>query len=745
MSNIKTDYASFDIVDYKGEAVLSSYNLSITPLTFRSQIPNTDTLGAPLNDLKATFDFGDGTFGHNLTSTHVYQFPGVYTVRMILRDCDNNAIVAAASQPLSTTPSPSGVEVVIKDYITNTFTATFPDTIFNLSAGEFSQPITITSQSPFYQEFQDIYFSVSGADFPEYFNLEPNKFNNLKNFYSFYTKDYISNLSGHEYVDLKKISLSSENIYVKLSSFGSDLSARTIMPSVSSDSASILVGSSGNEIIYFKTEEQTTSFEGPINISFFKDRDNIFAKSIAGYRNTDYSNNFTVSLSSLVGTTSGQTISSISITSNGMPGEYDGINSFPINPVQYKGLGIPFILSPKNSDNYTTKALSGGVPAFELLSGTSPELCPGVSGVSVDSQYYTISSLNDTLSAITDTDFWYRGLLTFNDNLSSSTSVLTLSTRNTYANTGTSTLSTISGFAAFTCYPKNYYELYKHNEDFDFEQTIKDLRFQEILLDKNIFFTDFIGTIFGDVSSRYDVLGKKIWEKIFNFTDNNSDIDYCDINALINLSNLVDDDGIVFDRSLAQSPAELKRALGLLSLNYNKFRGTQNKFEENFDPQGRTQKGLYGKNLSDEINSLTYEITAGTDIVAFEKYSDTYTRVNTFQPLCALSGSAYSTSGNANTYMLSDFSTYVGNASGATYWGWPLNLPVEYNIEEVNKFYDFYSLSGVYDNTIFGGLIDFSNGLTTLDYNTPMSSLEGDNKIFDVLVRNTLFSSLSLF
>ena len=165
MSNIKTDYASFDIVDYKGEAVLSSYNLSITPLTFRSQIPNTTSRGAPLNELKATFDFGDGTFGHNLTSTHVYEFPGVYAVRMVLRDCDNNAIVAAASQPLSTTPAPSGVEVEIKDYITNTFTATFPDTVFNLSAGEFSQPITITSHSPFYQEFQDIYFSVSGADF----------------------------------------------------------------------------------------------------------------------------------------------------------------------------------------------------------------------------------------------------------------------------------------------------------------------------------------------------------------------------------------------------------------------------------------------------------------------------------------------------------------------------------------------------------------------------------------------------
>ena len=69
-------------------------------------------------------------------------------------------------------------------------------------------------------------------------------------------------------------------------------------------------------------------------------------------------------------------------------------------------------------------------------------------------------------------------------------------------------LSTVNGIVTLTAFPKNYYEFYKHNENFDFERNIKDMRFQDILLDKNIFFDDFIGTIFGDVSSRYDILGK---------------------------------------------------------------------------------------------------------------------------------------------------------------------------------------------------------------------------------------------
>ena len=99
--------------------------------------------------------------------------------------------------------------------------------------------------------------------------------------------------------------------------------------------------------------------------------------------------------------------------------------------------------------------------------------------------------------------------------------------------------------------------------------------------------------------------------------------------------------------------------------------------------------------------------------------------------------------------MLSDFSTSVPAGSAATssgpYWGWPLVLPDTYTIEDVESYYEFYSLSGAYDNTMVGGMIDYSNILTTLSSTIPLSSLEGDNKIFDVMLRDTLFSSLSLF
>jgi len=760
MSNIQIDFALFDVVDYKNEAVLSSYSLSITPLTFKARIPNRNSeQSLNINTTEATFDFGDGTFGHHLTSTHAYEYPGQYNVKLILRDCNNNAVLASYS-----------TDVTIEDYIDNTFTIgtaspfkerggcdTNSDN-FELCPGAF-QCIIINSQTPFYQQFQDIFFSLSGIDVLNYFNLNENKFNYLKKYYTFAEKNWLPNLSAYEYVELKRISLSAENIYVRLSSFDSTLSANTIVKCASSHGSSVLAGSSGTKLIWFKTEDQdsTGSHVSSFNVSLFKDRSNIFSRGQNKYKNQNFLNNLTVTFSAdlavpFIGNLytghgkctfagaplNGNSLSAIEITSNGMGTQStDDVSSFKINPIQYKGLGIPFILSPKAWNGAVAKSLSAGNPIFEVLSG-------GLSGTSVNAQYYTISSLNDTLSTVTDTNFWYRGVLTFNDNLSSSSTFIALSTKCQYCGSPSSlqtTLSTLTGSAAFTCYPKDYYSLYKQNEDFDFESTIKDLRFQEILLDKNIFFSDFIGSVFGNLSSNYEVLGKKLYENIFNFVANNNDLDYCDTNTLLNLADMVNEEGLVYDRTRLLQPNLIKRIVGILSTKYNKFRGAKNKFDENYNPKGHTTKITYGKNLGSELDTITYVVTAGTDIVAYEKFSGTFTRLNTFQPLSALSA------GPTGTYKLSNYSTDVTNPgiSGGAAWGWPLVLPTTYDITTVNKFYNFYSLSAAYDNTIMGSLIDFTNPLNTLSFDTPLSSLEGDDKIYDILIRNTLFSSLSLF
>ena len=339
MSNIQVNYATFDVEDYKKEAQLSSYNLPFTPLTFKARIPSSlggTAVTTQYNTLKATFDFGDGSYGNTLTSSHVYEYPGVYNVRMILRDCNNNSILASYS-----------TDVTIHDYITNTFTVTANNVtsglgktnLLNLSAGEFSNPIVINSKSPFYQNLQDIFFSVSGCDVLNYYNLDANKFNNLKKFNSFYKKEYISTLSGYEYTPINKISLSSSNIFVRLSTNGiakgKGLTAYSIVNTLSTHISSFNVGSSGQDIIYFKTDDQKHAGK-PVNLIFFKNRNDIFSDSLVGYKNNNYTNNFTVTLSSLVGPTSAESLSNISITSTGIPGEGDSVDTFKISPSQFK-------------------------------------------------------------------------------------------------------------------------------------------------------------------------------------------------------------------------------------------------------------------------------------------------------------------------------------------------------------------------------------------------------------------------
>ena len=87
--------------------------------------------------------------------------------------------------------------------------------------------------------------------------------------------------------------------------------------------------------------------------------------------------------------------------------------------------------------------------------------------------------------------------------------------------------------------------------------------------------------------------------------------------------------------------------------------------------------------------------------------------------------------------------------------------------QTIDQFYDFYEYVRGGNNTILNNTVDWSNpqtgvidtgypngavgepthskGSILLNFNTGLSGLEGDDKIFDIMIRDTLFSSLSLF
>jgi hypothetical protein len=695
MSKINTTYALFEVRDYKNANVLSSYNLDITPLTFKADIPATDFY-SDINKLEALFDFGDGTVSTGLTANHTYTLPGKYKVRMVVNDCENNSLLASYS-----------VDVNIYDYIENTFTVDIEGNTLPLSAGEFSKPITITNKAPGYQN-SNIFYTVSGLTIPNYFDLTPYKFNHLHEYYAFYEKSYIENLSASEYNEIPFISVSSSDIYVRLS--GSE-----IVDAKSTDAGSVFVGTSGKESFYFLTDKLTSD---RLIINLFKDRNKIFSKDTSlDYSLNNYNNNLAISLTANVGTTSlAANLSNLTINDNGLTEEgNDEAQIFDISSVQFKKAPIPFFIKPTSISNYTVKGITlNGSITGRLYDSNNQE---------VDTSYYSISSLNSSISGI-DTDYWFYGNLTYDDGLSE-VDTFTLGVSAEFTNS-TETFQLTGRSVSFSIYPKDYYYFAKTNEDVDYTEIFKSLRFQEILLDNNILFDDFIGSIFGNLSSSNSSLGKTLNEKIFSFINNRTNIDTCDIGSLISIGNQLDEKPNVYDESLFNFPPEIIKLLNLFSTDFNQFKGTKNSFKENFSDKGITTKEKYGKNLGSEIDTYSYTVTAGTDIVALEKFSNNYSLLNTYQPICAV---------DTLQYKLSEYSSN---------WGWPLVLPQSFISTDLTKFYTFYEYTSGFEGTVYDGIINYKDILNTFDVSTALSSFKGDNNIEDIAIRNALFSSLSI-
>lgn len=707
MSNLTTTYAYFSSIDFKGENVLSSYALSGTPLLFVPEIPEG-------SNNKVIWNFGDGTQSRSLCASKFYSYPGQYTVNLIVYDCRNNSQLSNFSQNLTIKP-------YNLDFLSNTLTS------YNLSSlGLFTGKLKEFKTSQFFPPFQpisNIYFSVSGSNSSNYFSISSNKFSHLQSFYSFYEKEFNYYLQEDQYSPIDKIVLNTNPIFGKINN-------GEIIITDENDSTFFL-GTSGEKTFYFKDDQPSDL----ILLDFYQDKNNQIDPNTG--KKVDYFNLLNTTLSSNI--LANDNITNITITSNGMDGEVTPISSFDINQYKFTKTKIPFVIKVKDGEHHTVKNV-GGLDLssfnFEVLSANFLTDSDGDLLVTndyeiittefnnVNSSFYSISSLNYTLSSI-DHEGSFRGYLIFNDDIYLESVTLSATPKEFTIFNGNYFFNLSGKSSNFTLYPKNYFNSFKRNENIDFSKIIKDLRFQDILLDKDILFDDFIESIFGNLSSTHDTLGKTIYEKINNFFQNHQDVDRSEINSLISKLQLMDSQYNYYDNNYLKSPSNIKRIMDQASISKNKYLGTTNKFRENFDPRGFVDRSEFGKNLGDQIDVYSYQISAGTDIVALEKFSNRYSLLNTYQPLCALSGN--------NPYPLSSYNSD---------WGWPLVLPASFNIDDIEKYYIFFEFNNQIDNTLSEGLIDFTTTLTTIP-----SSYDNYEilDIFENMMTDTFYDSLSLF
>jgi hypothetical protein len=275
----------------------------------------------------------------------------------------------------------------------------------------------------------------------------------------------------------------------------------------------------------------------------------------------------------------------------------------------------------------------------------------------------------------------------------------------------------------FNVYPPNYFDIYKKNENFNSVEILKDLRFQETMLDKNILFDEFFGDIFGK-NLTHEEIGVKIYERIANFVQNTQDVDHCNIDSLNSIAEFLNHNQNGEKRYII--PERVKRLVDLLSIDKHRLLGELNKFRENFDVRGRTIKTEYGRNIGNIIDPKTYIVNEDIPIVALEKFSNEYVLLNPFQPVEATGSSNY------------PLSSYNSD------WGWPLVLPTVLDFNDIEKYYLFFEYNDQYDGTKISGDIDFENPNTTVDYDDIFNQPDMDGGIYEHLFTDTLYQSLKL-
>lgn len=165
------------------------------------------------------------------------------------------------------------------------------------------------------------------------------------------------------------------------------------------------------------------------------------------------------------------------------------------------------------------------------------------------------------------------------------------------ATTGSKALTGQS--SEFTLLPQvGSFDIVKINEDVDFAGVIREYIRVPVLTEKKKFYNDFLNSIFGTESSSPQALGKRIYERIANFSANHNDIDTCTVQALISLASMTNYKLTEFGTSM---PAELQRVVDLLSIKYTKLKGVQTDYQTDFEKYGNWDQQNIGVNLGAEI------------------------------------------------------------------------------------------------------------------------------------------------
>jgi len=670
-----------------------------------------------------------------VTAFHAYDTPGSYRVNCYLYD-------RAGTSYYDTFHA----DVNIKDFVQDELVVTSTADISH-DAGQVLNPITVKR----YNSFRTLntglstivpYTSGSGPD-KDFFR---GGYDKLTYGHLYPNTSFVQILTSSgivETVPINSVKTIDTPIYIKLSS-------NEIVYTDVSDTEAFFAGVSGISDVYFKSD-----FTGDYNLTFGFEQGDIF----------EYVNTTNYGVSAVI--TPNVSYNSLEFSSNGIGGEgADNFNVFDINSEKFAGTKIAFVVKVKDDQNFSNRTVPNLSSTQSSVSAINFYLTDGLS--TYDAEF---TSDFGSLSSLSNGGF-YKGYFISNTAVTLNNVYLSgaqVNYNGVFLNGASNT---------FTINPSSYYTVAKQNENIDFEDAFKEIAIQPLFTDARVLMKDFLGSIFGYLSSTQDSIGKATYEKIQNFLDNNTVIDESNIDQLDSLLQMLD----LPKLNKYSLPPKLKRLMDLLSISKSKLFGRRNRDKTQYQSYGYRSNNFYGYNLGEKLTPSSI-IIPGETIVATELYSGKFITLNTTLPLSAritpvitiTDGIVYGTSTgvliSAASEQISEgvpisieqASTVNLITSGGTEiltedllassqfynlsdynetWGWPLLSGGGRELTDIYSFY--YHASSVGDIT--DSIINFDDPNNTITYGiTSYTDWSKDNGIMSNIFANSLYEGLNLF
>jgi hypothetical protein len=678
--------------------------------------------GATFSDNHITWNFGDGTVKQGRVVTHSYDRPGKYQTYLGIVDGETGKTFTGADE----TPGILGPHFTVLNYLGDAVAWSYNKGDDYVPAGSTSAELILERENS-WQSFSSV--SATGYSIDLYAGGSRGRSNSIPlktvtydiNKYAQFQKTWRFSADSTGLTPISSITTTDSNIYIK---YDTALSAWTTC-SVD-DAGSAFIGTTGTASVYYTDDSSSLSAVGllaTLNTSTWPEIPGALRYEIDSSKYTD------LTLSLFQTRTDRLGMKVYPATPNQLVFTSNGISNprFYISKLKFENTSVPFFVSVADKNKNIIKDYPGHGSSIRLNGQFIYPWNPPTS-FAPNTVYWGVSAKTwedgANIKGITVADYESLSAVTTLGSYTGTFNISGIGSNLTLVGMMSSWAGVISGastdFNILPCAGQGH--ALKFNEDFDAAETLKSYILQESINSARVFTDKFIHEAVGDKYDLPDTLGKAIYEKIANFTQNTVDIDTCSIRHLYSLAEEI---GVELEHYNVSFPGGLQRLADLLSIKFCKLLGSRQEDDNDFDKLGvPDMEGIevrLGRNRKDDgtdssrLSTSTYIVTAGTPIIAMEKFESKYFKI---VPLViedidstglAVSGPTVFTPG-LTSYPLSAYDSRFG-------WG------LEYPGGEGGEFWNYYEFYEYVSNATYP-LTSHTQAEGVLDWNNTYELLE---------------------